>query len=320
MLRILSFVTALLPVLMAAAAGRLPQMPGFAVGVFVIALVGIWMPGTRAVATVLGLVGGLAALAYGVSSCLHPEHRSTITWAAVFLGVMGLGAGVLTQRTNPAVAMILSVGAVCGLNAPVTDPALAVKGALFFALGGGWSLLCTMGLRSRNGACANLPSKPVAAKGAGGCPSYYPVRYGAVLCLALLAGHWLWTSHLGWAPAAAAAVLRPDLAVAARRSIGRVVATLGGVIIAATLLALHLPALPSLLLLLILLCGAIWFRLDPLYAIPLFATSLVLTLYGQAQSGMVGQLFLQRVAENAVGMGIAWVLLILPPSIDRGNA
>ena len=143
-------------------------------------------------------------------------------------------------------------------------------------------------------------------------PRFYAWRCGLSVGLALVLGHWIWPGHLGWAPASAAVVLSPDLAATGRRGAWRIVATLAAVVLSAGLLALHMPAFPALVFLVLLLCLAHAFELDPTYSIPVVTTTIVLTVLGYANAEGAGAAFAQRTVLTALGVAVAWTLARIP--------
>src|SRR3954470_24850422 len=270
LLRALPILAALLPTLIASAIGWLPRMRGFALGAFILVMIAIWLPQTWKMFGVLVVANALGAVAYVVSA-----HLVSPFWPALgFLAAVGYAGGLLTKRFGPLLPLVITAGAACGLNA---STASAGKDALLLVLGGLWSIICGLGIPR---VVSSAPKKDAADLS---MPSFYPVRCALSLAVALIIGHWFWSRYPGWAPVAAAAVLRPDLATTSRRGAWRIAATLAGVVVSALLLALRVPPFPALAFLVLLLSVAHAFELDPTYTIPLVGTTIVLTVVGYAQ-------------------------------------
>ena len=302
----LPILAALLPTLVASAIGWLPQMRGFAVGAFILVMVAIWLPQTWKTFAVLAVANALGAIAYVLSAHLAPPF-----WPAVaFLAIVGYAGGLLTKRFGALVPLVITAGAACGLNA---STASASKDALLLGLGGLWSIICGLGIPRA--------ASPAANKNAATSfmPSFYPVRCALTLAAALIIGHWLWPGFLGWAPVAAAAVLRPDLAAIGRRGAWRIAATLAGVALSALLLALQVAPFPALAFLVLLLCVAHAFDLDPTYTIPLVGTTIVLTVLGYAQPEALGAAFVQRTVVTILGVVVAWTFVWIPTSVSEAR-
>jgi hypothetical protein len=223
--------------------------------------------------------------------------------AAGFLTVVGYAGGLMTKRFGALLPLVVTAGAACGLNA---SAASASKDALLIALGGLWSIICALAIPRARSPASKKESVVLIV------PSGYPLRCGLSLGLAVIIGHGLWPGFLGWAPAGAAAVLRPDLATTGRRGAWRIGATLAGVLLSALLLGLQVPAFSALGFLVLLLCVAHSLELDPIYTIPFVATTIVLTVVGYAQPSEVGAAFIQRTIETAVGVAVAWALVRIP--------
>ena len=288
---------ALLPVLVASALGWLPQIRVFGVGAFILAMVAIWLPQTWRIFTVLMIANEVGALVLVVAA-----HLAWSFWlAAGLLTVLGFAGGALTKRFGALVPLVVIAGAICGLNISADA---APRQALLLALGGLWSILCGLGIPR--------PTKVVSkATAVIPMPAFYPLRCGLSLGLALILGHWLWPGHPGWAPAAAATALHPDLATSSRSGVTRLLATLAAVPLSALLLALEIPPFPALVFLVLLLSLAHIFELGPM-SIPLVATTIVLTVLGYANPADMGAAFFQRTVETALGVALSWTLIRIP--------
>ncbi len=287
--------------------GWLPHLPGFALGTFVLALIAIWLPRTWASFAILAFATTLGSAAYGISASV----ASHVWLAAGFLAVVGYVSGLATLRFGALVALVFTAGATCGLNA---SPTSAGKAALMFGMGGMWSIVCGLGI-PRPPIPKERRSVPVPT-----IPGFYPLRCALCFSTVLIVAHGFWPANIGWAPAAAAAVIRPDLAGTGQRAIGRLAVTFGAVILAALLLAIHVPALPAFALLLAMLGAAHWLGLDPSHANPFVATTIVLVVLGyNAEPDRVGAAFVQRIAENALGAAIAWLVVAVPGRPRHGS-
>lgn len=285
--------------LVASALGWLPQMRIFGVGAFILATVAIWLPQTWKMFAIL-----LAANAVGAIALIVSAQLAWPIWlAAEFLAVIGFAGGLVTKRLGPLVPLVVTAGAICGLSIPAGS---APREALLLALGGLWSILCGLGIPR--------PTTPAPAKARAKIPmpAFYPLRCGVSLGLALILGQWLWPGHLGWSTASAAVVLSPDLAATGRRGVWRIIATLGGVLFSALLLALEIPPFPALALLVLLLALTHALELDPMSIVPAVTTTIVLTVIGYANPTDMGAAFAQRTVLTVLGVAVAWVFVRIP--------
>lgn len=156
-------------------------------------------------------------------------------------------------------------------------------------------------------------------------PKYEPAQYvetgvklGLGTSIALFVANLFHYSKLGWAPSAVGNVVRFDEVISKKRAAGRIIATIGGAVIATIALIVFKDVT-------VLLIFAIFFAIlnglsksTKLGQMPLFYTATILILYSLNSLGDPNGLIAQRIAYNVVGVLIGLFVVLYPfPIISR---
>ena len=147
------------------------------------------------------------------------------------------------------------------------------------------------------------------------------IRLGLAAGTATLVGELVDFSHIGWAPAAALLVMRPQRDLLTLRGIGRVCSVLLGAVLAG-FVARSDPATGVLALLVALaVVGTVGTAGSRWYVTSAGTTFLSLSMieYGASGHGLVATTFLARVGATLLGVGVAYVFGArqLDPSTNR---
>ncbi|MCA9381974.1 FUSC family protein [Candidatus Dojkabacteria bacterium] len=139
------------------------------------------------------------------------------------------------------------------------------------------------------------------------------LRLGLGTSVALAVANIFSFGKFGWAPSAVSNVVRFDENTSRKRAVGRLIATLGGVAIAAVLLSIFFNYTYVLLVLGVLLAvlnGL--FRNTKLGQIPLLYTATILLLYSLTDLTNSRTLMLERIGYNVIGVLIGLFVVIFP--------
>jgi uncharacterized membrane protein YccC len=149
----------------------------------------------------------------------------------------------------------------------------------------------------------------------------YGILSGHAAATATAVGIAIHTDRVGWAPAAALLVMRPDEDMQKLRSIGRLVSVVLGALLAVAFLRTG-PSLAAVAVVAVAaLTGAGGTRCSRWYVTPFFTTFIVMTmlLYGDATTATEQWRFTERVGETCHGVGLAYVFGLVLPKRSLGS-
>ncbi|MFC6591158.1 FUSC family protein [Deinococcus lacus] len=259
------------------------------------------------------LCGGLM-LVLGVALGLWLAHLrvTPLESVGVVAGVSTLLAPLtlwLGLRPAGAVFAVFAVGTLSQL------PGLPTLGLWLTAASALWCLLLGVAgaLYSRRVRPEELQPHPRDSHPPAGL-LHFGLRHGLALVLAGTVSVWVGLGHNDWAMAAAAAVLGVlGQQVRIQRAWQRILGTLGGVVLAAGLLLLDLPAAASVALVIALQFAAQLYIVRNYAVGLLFITPLALIMSHLARPGPVALLLETRLLETIIGALSALVLVLLMP-------
>ncbi|WP_136586547.1 FUSC family protein [Microbacterium hydrothermale] len=286
--------------------------------------------------------GAFAAL-YGRTDAPRTRVRMQATAGAILVGSMIVGTA-LSALSTPAlvsVAVVAVVAAVVTLfayraqwhppgalfsvfaaGATASFPATASTFATVVAVGGAsvlWSLLVTVVfVLARRGSWARptRPRPPI-----GSVAWEMTATVGTAALLAGVAGALLVGTHWYWAMVGAvAAVGGAHVTARLIRGVQRLVGTLLGVLIAAGLLALHLPPWLVIVVAVVLQAGAELFVGRNYGIAMLFITPLALLMISLASPASPDLLLRDRVIETVIGVAVGTVVAIVSAGLRRRAA
>lgn len=304
-------------------------------------LILLWALG-RLDLSVYATFGAFAAI-YGRFDRYPDRVRMQLAAGAVMVAAM-LAGTALAVSGAPAVVPVLVVAVIA---AAVTALAQAARwhppGALFavfaagatatlppsalgfvevLAVGGGSALFSV--LVTAVVAVARRGPRALARSSAAG-PSTVswaiPASVGIGAALAGLAGLAILGTHWYWAMVAAVAALGgPHVNARIARGVQRLAGTLAGVLVAAGLLALHLPPLATIAVAVLCQVGAELF-INRNYGIAmLFVTPLALLMIELAVPADPAQLLRDRVLDTVIGVVVGTGVAVVSAAIRRGRA
>ncbi|WP_298873242.1 FUSC family protein [uncultured Microbacterium sp.] len=286
--------------------------------------------------------GAFAAL-YGRTDAPRARVRMQATAGVILVGSMLVGTA-LSALSTPALVSVAAVAvlaaivtlfayraqwhppgalfAVFAAGATASFPATASTFATVVVVGGAsvaWSLLVTtVFVLARRGSWAR-PTRPRPPIGAVAWEMTATV--GAAALLAGLAGALLVGTHWYWAMVGAvAAVGGAHVTARLIRGVQRLVGTLLGVLIAAGLLALHLPPWLVIVVAVVLQAGAELFVGRNYGIAMLFITPLALLMISLASPASPEMLLRDRVIETVIGVAVGTVVAIVSAGIRRRGA
>lgn len=286
--------------------------------------------------------GAFAAL-YGRTDAPRTRVRMQVTAGAILVGSMIVGTA-LSALSTPALVSVAVVAvlaaivtlfayraqwhppgalfAVFAAGATASFPATASTFATVVVVGGAsvaWSLLVTIVfVLARRGSWAR-PTRPRPPIGAVAWEMTATV--GTAALLAGIAGALLVGTHWYWAMVGAvAAVGGAHVTARLIRGVQRLVGTLLGVLIAAGLLALHLPPWLVIVVAVALQAGAELFVGRNYGIAMLFITPLALLMISLASPASPDLLLRDRVIETVIGVAVGTVVAIVSAGLRRRGA
>ncbi len=225
--------------------------------------------------------------------------------------VLGIGAALLAGRSaSGRLVMVLALPLV-GVGFSYTDVGESMGLALIMAGGSVYATAVSLAWPERPG-----PRSAPAPADAPGAMLDYGVRLGVAAGIAAGVGFALDLDHVGWACAATLLVMRPAAEMVQLRSVGRLVSVALGAGLAGldATLGFRPAAYAVLAVAVVSVCSAT--HRSRWYVTSAFTTFLALSLIVQADPSSAGSRWLERVAETALGVGLAYVFGVL---LDRGR-
>jgi len=234
---------------------------------------------------------------------------AAVPWLAVVaLFFLAIGAVVLARRSGPLGMVVLNLGV----------PMVAV-GFSYDDIGTGATLALVMVAGSAYACLVSLlwPESPVPTESAQPHASPPPLAYGVRLGLAgataAAIGFGLDLDHVGWACVAALIVMRPSAEMQELRSVGRLLSVLAGALVGVAVARTEPPTIVYAVVILAAVAVLAATRASRWYITPAFTTLLVFLLLLYADPASAPHRLNERVAETAVGVGLAYLFgLVLP--------
>lgn len=259
-----------------------------------------------------GLFGVLAALSVFLGGFLAQWPVVAVLGLALAGGVLG---HVVAARRSPVsmlgLVICLPLFAV-GFSYPGTEEVAWL--ALDLLIGTAWSVLVALLWPEHEAPLA--PRAPVA-------PPVLLVTYGWVVgvtgatCAAI--GFAASLEHVGWAPAAALLVMRPDPPTQRMRSVDRLGDVVVGALAATALVLADPPAWVYGVAILLVMTAATATAGSRWYVLPTLTTCLVFIMLLATDSSDAATRFWERVLETGLGVGLAALagFVVLPALVRR---
>jgi hypothetical protein len=265
------------------------------------------LPPRRAERARLGAYGVLAAASIFLGGVLAQ-------WPAVAVAGMVLAGGALGHavvRLRRPVAMLGLLLCLPLFAVGFSYPGTATVGefALDILVGTAWSVLVAVLWPTPTRPQGRASADPAAAAGPGVPPPDVMIPYGWTaglaggVCAAI--GFAADFEHVGWAPAAALLVMRPDPPVQHRRSVDRLADVALGAALAIVLVAFDPPGWVYAVAVALVGVAATATAGSGWYVLPTFTTYLVFILLLAGSTGDAQARFWERVLETALGIGVA---------------
>lgn len=289
-----------------------------ALAVGLLPVCGVALPPRRAGRLRLGLLGLLAAVSVLCGGTLAQ-------WpVAAVLGLLlaGGAAGHLVARARRPEAMVVLV--LClplfavGFSYPGT--AAVAPLALDILLGTVWAVLVAVAWPARTPAGSTGPAPHPAGPGRAHLVPYGWAA-GAVGAVCAAIGFAAGFEHVGWPPAAALLVMRPAAAAQRMRSVDRLLDVVAGALAAILLVEADPPAWVWAVSVAVVVAAATALARSRWYLLPAFTTFLVFVLLLAGDPAAAGGRFWERLAETALGVGVAGVVAfgVLPAVLRRAE-
>ncbi len=303
------------PALPIAAAANLSLGVVFALGTLPVAMLGL--PTTRPARAKLFAVGLLFAVSYA-AGCVVGQV-SLVAIAAMFLvagasalaaGSRGRAAAVLPALATPAFAL--------GMNHPAPD---GFKLAAVFLAGAAWTTLVNLlwplpasgaATRRRHGQGPPQMRDPSAVR-------TYAVLFATAAAVGIAVAYVLDLSHPAWAGAAAVFVMRPDPDLLTSRAIGRVCATVGGVLLAAVLYRHGVGEVAVAVIAVCAVTAMVAIRTSRWYVTAAGSGLVVLLISGVSSTEAFQHAFGDRIFETLLGAALALVLGVVVPRLLKAH-
>lgn len=199
---------------------------------------------------------------------------------------------------------------VFGVSAVASVPAPASQIPVAFAVTGASAAFAVI-IAGAGRIRASARPSPAGADAVGRVSRGEALRYGAAVLAAGTAATAAGIGHPYWSMVAAvAAVTGPDTTARLTRAVHRIAGTLAGVLVAAALLAPHLPV-PAIIVIVALLQGGTELLVGRNYGLALMLiTPLALMMGELAHPVAEGALLYDRAAQTALGAAIGMVVII----------
>lgn len=275
----------------------------FAIGVLPVTMIGV-LPSRkqRLRAVLLGIAFAVVYFLGGVVS------QAPIAALAALFGVAY--GGVVLASEKPIGRVVLGVvlpALAVGLSSTPDEGWIV---GLFMIVGTLWATGVTM-LWPQHGAGADRPPSTADRQRT----RTYALLLACATSLALLLGYVLGFRHLGWTPAAVVLVMRPQTDLLTSRGVGRVLATLAGVVYAWLVVQYD----PSNLLLaatvVVVVAAILATRSSRWYVVPAGTATLVMLLVGESTPNTFGYTLTERLGETLLGVALAYLFGVAVPLV-----
>ncbi len=286
----------------------------FALGVLPVALLGL--PPTRAARLKLFVVGVLFAGAYA-AGCVVGEV-SLLAIAAMFVVA---GGSVLAAATHHRAAALLPALATpafaLGMNHPAPE---GFKLAAMFLAGAAWTTLVNLVWPLPDPADLAQQPRPQSSGSHPGSPRTvrtYALLFAAAATIGIAVAYALDLSHPAWAGAAAVFIMRPDPKLVTSRAIGRVGATIAGVLLAAWLYQYGIGEAAIIVIAVCSVAAMVGTRTSRWYVSAAGSGLVVLLISGVSSTEAFEHAFGDRIFETLLGAALALLLGVLAPRLLR---
>jgi uncharacterized membrane protein YgaE (UPF0421/DUF939 family) len=278
-----------------------------AVGVLPAAALGLRRPRRQRFLAVI--VGALAGVSMIIGSLVAPfPVMATVTVFALCVVVAVLVAN--PRRRLAPLALMLGVPLI-GVGLSETPTGALAAGALML-LGSLYAWLVSLLWPD-----APAPQRPARRPAERRAMLLYGIQIGLAGAAGAALGFMLDVDHPGWACAAALLISRPDHQLLDARSLGRVASVLLGAILACTIAALSPSNAVLAALALLVLIGASGTAGSRWYIMPLFSTTLVLSMLIGNETEPAAHWFLERVLLTVAGAALALLSAWIVPTIAK---
>ena len=280
----------------------------FAIGVLPVALMGV-LPSNKQRLQAL-LLGIAFAVVYFLGTLV--SQVPLVAVVALFGAAYG---GVMLASEKPigrAVLGLMLPALAVGLS---SAPAQGLSVSLVMLVGALWATVVTMFWPEHGASAGQPPPTPDRHR-----TRTYALLLASAASLALLLGYAFDFRHLGWAPAAVVLVMRPQPDLLTSRGIGRVLATLAGVVFAWLVVRYQLPE-PLLGVLVVGIIAAILAtRTSRWYVTSAGTATLVILLIGASAPNVLGYTLTERLRDTLLGVALAYVFGVAVPLVLKRYA
>jgi uncharacterized membrane protein YccC len=275
----------------------------FAIGVLPVALMGV-LPSRKQ-----RLQGLLLGIAFAVMFFLGGVVSQIPLVAVVVLFGVAYGAAILASK-RPIGRVVLGLmlpALVIGLS---SAGALGLIVSLFLFAGSLWATAVTM-LWPERSASLGQPA-PAADRYQ---TQLYALLLASAASLALLLGYAFGFRHLGWAPATVVLVMRPQPDLLTSRGVGRVLATLAGLVFAWLTIRYQPPDFMLAVMIIGVVAAIVATRTSRWYVTPAGTAILVMLLIGVSAPDELRYAMLDRFGEVLLGVVLAYVFGVAIPFV-----
>ena len=288
----------------------------FALGMLPVAMLGL--PPTRPARLKLFAVGILFAGFYA-AGCVVGKV-SLLAIAAMF--VVAGGSALVAASHHKAAALLPALATpafALGMNHPAPD---GFKLAAMFLAGAAWTTLVDVLWPLPDP--ADLAQRPQQPPPRSHDPSRRTVRtyallFAAAAAIGIAVAYALDLSHPAWAGAAAVFIMRPDPNLVTSRAIGRVCATIAGVLLAALLYQHGIGEAAIIVIAVCTVAAMVATRSSHWYVTAAGSGLVVLLISGVSSTEAFEHAFSDRIFETLLGAALALLLGVLGPRLLRAH-
>jgi hypothetical protein len=257
----------------------------------------------RWMTVVIGFLTGVSLLAGAL--------LAQVAWLAVVgIFVLAVGASLLAaRRLHGMIALTLCLPLIAvGFSYPGWSPAVWLS--LIIIAGSLYTWLVSLAWPERPPPAARQPDVPDR-----GALLRFGLAAGTAGAVCAAIGFIVGLEHVGWAPASALLVMRPSADMQRLRSIGRVASVVAGALAGIACIEARLSSALFAAAVALAVTAATALATSSWYLTPAFTTFFVFLLLLAGNRSAASGRFWERVAETALGVGVAYVCGALIPRL-----